>query len=501
MSDGSLAVSTTTERPPLMRLLSDVRLSKLAAAGSTTAFTALYQRHHQAIYRYCHSVTGNEHDARDALQNTMEKAFAALRGESREIAIRPWLFRIAHNESISLLRRRTPDVGLDQAAEIRSTAVNLDARERLRGLISDLDLLTERQRAALVMRELNGLEFAEIATAIETSPDGAKQCVYEARLALHDLERGREMSCEEICGRISADDRRRLQARVVRAHLKSCADCRAFASELDARRHQLGLIAPPLAAPAALSILHGIIGGGGGGGTAVLAGGTGIGVGVGSGFVAKAAFVVLVAAGAGGLVIEARNSNERDDSPTPESTIATPQGTREAPVADAAVPPGAEPAGPAGSQQTNLSPHRSESGSTAASPDAASATHPAADSSGDETAAGPGSSAGEAATDPESGSDAAPVDVIEAPSTPGGGPTGTPPGHGGTPPGQGGTPPGLGTQPPGLGGTPPGQGGTPPGLDTTVPPGQGGTPPGQGLTNPGVGIVPGNGPSADHGPH
>lgn len=497
MSDASLAVSKTTERPPLMRLLSDARLSKLAAGGSTGAFAALYQRHHQAVYRYCRSVTGNEHDARDALQNTMEKALAALRGESRQIAIRPWLFRIAHNESISLLRRRSGDVGLEQASEVRATDVDLDARERLRGLISDLDLLTERQRAALVMRELNGLEFAEIAAAIETSPDGAKQSVYEARLALHDLERGREMSCEEICGRISADDRRRLQARVVRAHLKSCADCRAFAAQLDTRRHQLGLIAPPLAAPAALSILHGIIGGGGGGGTAVLAGGgTGVGVGIGGGFVAKAAVLALVVAGAGGIAIEAHNSGARGDSRAFESTTTAPP-SREAIETSAASTPGVQAAGQAQSDQAHAGGGGPQAGSGTASSSSASTGQNTAHTNGDQTSTAAGDSPNGTGSDPPAGSDGAsdatPAEVAEA-STPGGGPTGTPPGHGGTPPGQGGTPPGLGTQPPGLGGTPPG-------LDGTVPPGQGGTPPGQGVTNPGVGIVPGNGPPADHGPH
>ena len=211
-----------------MRLLPDVRLSKLAAGGSAAAFTAIYQRHHQAIFRYCRSILHNEQDACDALQNTMEKALTGLAGESREINVRPWLFRIAHNESISLLRRRKPDVGLDEAAELSSTEVDLDARQRLRGLLGDLDLLTDRQRSALVMRELNGLEFREIGEVLETTSAGAKQSVHEARLALRDLERGREMSCDDICSRISMDDRRKLRARAVRAHLKSCSDCSGF---------------------------------------------------------------------------------------------------------------------------------------------------------------------------------------------------------------------------------------------------------------------------------
>jgi DNA-directed RNA polymerase specialized sigma24 family protein len=88
-----------------LRLLGDDRLARRAAEGDGQAFAALYQRHHQALYRYCRGILGNAEDAADALQNTMMAALRALPGERREIHVKPWLFRIAHNESISLLRR------------------------------------------------------------------------------------------------------------------------------------------------------------------------------------------------------------------------------------------------------------------------------------------------------------------------------------------------------------------------------------------------------------
>ena len=87
----------------------DERLARLAARGSEAAFAAIFERHHQALHRYCHSIVGNGHDASDALQSTMLKAYRALPGETREITLKPWLYRIAHNESISLLRARRSD--------------------------------------------------------------------------------------------------------------------------------------------------------------------------------------------------------------------------------------------------------------------------------------------------------------------------------------------------------------------------------------------------------
>ena len=77
MSDGTLTTGQPVKRQPLLRLLSDERLVKLASEGSTPAFAAIYERHHQAVYRYCRSILRSDHDARDALQSTMLKAMQA----------------------------------------------------------------------------------------------------------------------------------------------------------------------------------------------------------------------------------------------------------------------------------------------------------------------------------------------------------------------------------------------------------------------------------------
>ena len=102
-----------------LRLLGDDRLSRLAATGDSRAFETIYERHHQALYRYCSSILGSPEDAADALQSTMASALRALVGERREIAIKPWLFRIAHNESISMLRKRRPTTAIDGALSSR----------------------------------------------------------------------------------------------------------------------------------------------------------------------------------------------------------------------------------------------------------------------------------------------------------------------------------------------------------------------------------------------
>src|SRR5919112_721124 len=87
------------------RLFSDERLTRRAVGGDGRAFAGIFRRYHQSLYRFCLAIVGNPEDAQDALQNTMMKVLRALPGEDREIELKPWLYRIAHNESIDLLRR------------------------------------------------------------------------------------------------------------------------------------------------------------------------------------------------------------------------------------------------------------------------------------------------------------------------------------------------------------------------------------------------------------
>jgi RNA polymerase sigma factor (sigma-70 family) len=283
-----------------LHLLSDKRLAQRAAGGDQRAFEAIYSRYHQSLYRFCLAMVGNPQDAQDALQNAMVKVLRALPGEKREIQLKPWLYRIARNESIETLRRRhdSDELEPEQAAAV-GVAETAEARERLRTLLADLEQLPERQRAALVMRELSGLDFAEIGAAFGSSAAVARQTLYEARLSLRQLEAGREMRCADVMRELSDADGRVTRRREIRAHLRGCADCRAFREGIAKRHGDLAAIAPlPLAASAGL--LHGALGssGAGGAGGAGLAGSVGAGTGkvvATSAIVKSAATVAMVA--------------------------------------------------------------------------------------------------------------------------------------------------------------------------------------------------------------
>jgi RNA polymerase sigma factor (sigma-70 family) len=322
MSDIALPIHGASRLLLAGRLLSDERLAKLAGRGDAQAFTTLYERHHQAIYRYCRSIIRNDHDAQDALQSAMTRAYTALCASERDLAVRPWLFRIAHNEAISILRRRRPedqlvDVHESPDGDVERTA---DERERLSILLADLRVLPERQRAALLMRELSGLSIEEIAGALSVSAGAAKQTLFEARSSLHEFAKGRALECEAVRRAISEHDGCVLRGRGLRAHLRDCAGCRDFHALIETRGADLRALAPPLPAALASATLTRLLAHGGGGGHAAGASataGSALGGHVAASLVAKglAGVVVMAAATAGTLHLTAGNGGSERGSP------------------------------------------------------------------------------------------------------------------------------------------------------------------------------------------
>jgi RNA polymerase sigma factor (sigma-70 family) len=260
-----VAIAARTRQGSSFKFLGDERLARLAAAGHERAFAVVYQRYYQPLYRYCRSILRNDADAQDALQSTFAAAFAALGRGQLDAPIRPWLFRIAYNEAVSALRRRRPTAELSAASGgwTESTEDRAAERAELRMLLRDLHKLSERQRSALVMRELSGLSHEKIAIALGTSVGTAKQTIYEARRSLFEFAEGREMPCDEIRRTISDADGRALRGRRVRAHLRECEACAEFAEAISERRVELRALTPALPTAAA-GLLEHIVGAGSG---------------------------------------------------------------------------------------------------------------------------------------------------------------------------------------------------------------------------------------------
>jgi RNA polymerase sigma factor (sigma-70 family) len=256
----------------LVPLATDERLARQVERDDR-AFVTIYERHHQTLYRYCRALLRDETDAQDAAQSTWTRALVALRRGKRDAPLMPWLFRIAHNESISQVRRRgrqrpavesvDPGPLADQHGESASAEEQAIDRERFTQLLDDLHELPDQARGALLMRELGGLSHDEIASSLGTSVGGAKQSILEARRGLQEFAAGRALICDEVTRRVSDGDRRTLRGRQIRAHLRVCEPCSAFAASIDGRRRTLRAFAPTLAAPAAAAGLAHALGAGG----------------------------------------------------------------------------------------------------------------------------------------------------------------------------------------------------------------------------------------------
>jgi RNA polymerase sigma factor (sigma-70 family) len=169
---------------PALRAQPDRRLVDLVRGGYDAAFEEIVRRYGRPLDRFAAAIVGGRSE--DVTQDAFSKALPALRRSEAEIELRPWLYRIVRNTALNELRDRAP-----AAAELsetvpggRSTAAEVEAREEIRNLMDRLQALPEPQRAALVMRELEGLGHEEIAAALGVSGGAARQAIYRARAAL-----------------------------------------------------------------------------------------------------------------------------------------------------------------------------------------------------------------------------------------------------------------------------------------------------------------------------
>jgi RNA polymerase sigma factor (sigma-70 family) len=171
---------------PALRAQPDRRLVDLVRGGYDAAFEEIVRRYRRPLDRFAAAIVGGRSE--DVTQDAFSKALLALRGSEAEIELRPWLYRIVRNTALNDLRDRAPAAAeLSEAIPgARSAAAEVEAREELRDLMERLRALPETQRAALVMRELEGLSHEEIAAALGVSGGAARQAIFRARAALRE---------------------------------------------------------------------------------------------------------------------------------------------------------------------------------------------------------------------------------------------------------------------------------------------------------------------------
>src|SRR5690348_2647892 len=155
----------------------------------------MYRRHVPAVYRYALAVLGNQADAEDATQQTFLSAYRAWEQGERPRRAHNWLITIAHNVCRERFRersRRPAEVELEPEA----VAASADERVETADLMAALGQLQFNQRAALVMRELEGRSYDEIASTLDVSHSAVETLLFRARRALREQLEG-ELTCSE----------------------------------------------------------------------------------------------------------------------------------------------------------------------------------------------------------------------------------------------------------------------------------------------------------------
>jgi RNA polymerase sigma-70 factor, ECF subfamily len=177
----------------------DDELVAAAQAGDRDALDALLRRHLDLIHGICSRLAGNPADAADATQEALIAIVRGLPRFDRRAAARTWMYRVATNACLDELRRRgrRPRLGLDDTmAERPDPAPSLDRSVTDRLTLDDaLDRLPEEFRVAVVLRDVQGMDYAQIAEVLQIPIGTVRSRIARGRQALAtDLDGNQDRS-------------------------------------------------------------------------------------------------------------------------------------------------------------------------------------------------------------------------------------------------------------------------------------------------------------------
>jgi RNA polymerase sigma factor (sigma-70 family) len=240
--------------------VADEHLVLAAQAGDTEAFAALFRRYRPEICRYAIRTLDDEVRAEDVVQETFLSALRSIGNLDHPTGFKPWLYRIAHNACIDQVRRRARAMEVSFEAdqlppneEIRlfrqapSSYTALTQKEDVEHLRQALVGLPPAQAEILLLRELEGLSYEEIAAHLQISQSAVESMLFRARRSLRD-EFG-EIATGERCRAMRAAMAKvaegvggRRDRRALTRHLRECITCRrdglimGLGSQLDLER-------------------------------------------------------------------------------------------------------------------------------------------------------------------------------------------------------------------------------------------------------------------------
>jgi RNA polymerase sigma-70 factor (ECF subfamily) len=158
-------------------------------ARAREQFLALVAEIRPELHRYCARLVGSAVQGEDIVQDTLAKAFYALSMTTQVPALRPWLFRVAHNTAIDFLRRYDQR-HVEVRGDFEETAEEVEPADPVatRAALSSFLELPVRQRSAVILKDVLGHSLEETADTMGTSVQAVKAALVRGRRALSSLD-------------------------------------------------------------------------------------------------------------------------------------------------------------------------------------------------------------------------------------------------------------------------------------------------------------------------
>ena len=214
--------------------------------GDARAFELLYEHHPRPILSFCRHLTGRLEDAEDAVQHTFLSAYREITDSADELDLKPWLYTVARNRCLSLLRSRRvregsaagalwtgrhgpPEERAVEAWGMEGLSEEVERREELRALVWPISASCSRATsAAIVLSELEALSHAQIAQVLDVDTAKVRSLVFQARDSLISTRDARNTPCGEIKFQLSTLTGSSLRRRTLRRHVRGCVGCTEF---------------------------------------------------------------------------------------------------------------------------------------------------------------------------------------------------------------------------------------------------------------------------------
>jgi RNA polymerase sigma-70 factor (ECF subfamily) len=171
----------------IFREVEDRDLIKRASKGEVDAFNALVSRWEKRVFNYLLKLLNRREDAQDVAQEVFLKAYQNLRRLEDPARFASWLFRIAHNEAYSLLRKARPEDEFVMELAGGDTLRRLYPTETALAVASALERLSADQREVVVLKVYQGFKFEEIADVLDEPVSTVKSRLYTAMDLLKDV--------------------------------------------------------------------------------------------------------------------------------------------------------------------------------------------------------------------------------------------------------------------------------------------------------------------------